>query len=179
MSWKEECVAKNYVYNGKIITVRCDDALDGAGKPCKREIIEHPGGACALYEADGKIAFVRQYRYAYGEDVLEIPAGKLDKGEDPKLAALRELEEETGITASADDAELLFVMYPTPGYTNEKIYIYYVKKGAQAASHPDEGEFVETLFIPVADVKKMLDEGKLNDGKTIIALQAYFLKKAE
>ena len=159
--------------------MRCDDALDGAGKPCKREIIEHPGGACALYEVDGKIAFVRQYRYAYGEDVLEIPAGKLDKGEDPKLAALRELEEETGITASADDAELLFVMYPTPGYTNEKIYIYHVKKGAQAASHPDEGEFVETLFIPVADVKKMLDEGKLNDGKTIIALQAYFLKKAE
>ena len=179
MSWKEECVAKNYVYNGKIITVRCDDALDGAGNPCKREIIEHPGGACALYEADGKIAFVRQYRYAYGEDVLEIPAGKLDKGEDPKLAALRELEEETGITASADDAELLFVMYPTPGYTNEKIYIYYVKKGVQAASHPDEGEFVETLFIPVPDVKKMLSEGQLNDGKTIIALQAYFLKKAE
>jgi ADP-ribose pyrophosphatase len=68
-------------------------------------------------------------------------------------------------------------MYPTPGYTNEKIYIYYVKKGAQAASHPDEGEFVETLFIPVADVKKMLSEGQLNDGKTIIALQAYFLSQ--
>ena len=102
----------------------------------------------------------------------------MEKGENPKLAALRELEEETGIAADPEDAELLYVMYPTPGYTNEKIYIYYVKKGRQAFSHPDEGEFVETLFLPLSEAKKMLEEGALNDAKTIIALQAYFLKNA-
>ena len=174
MDFTEKCVKKNYVYQGKIINVRCDDALLPDGKPCKREIIEHSGGACVLYVEDGKILLVRQYRYAYGEDVYEIPAGKLEKGEDPSFAAMRELEEETGITPKK--VELIYVMYPTPGYTNEKIYIYRATDGVRTSAHPDEGEYVECVWLPIEEVKEMMKSGKIRDGKTIIAVQAYLLE---
>ncbi len=179
MSFIEKCVKENQVFQGNILRVRNDDVLDGAGKPCTREHIVHPGGAAALYVQEGKVALVKQYRYVYGEEVVEIPAGKLEKGEDPKKAALRELEEETGIAAKTENAELLYVMYPTPGYTNEKIYIYHVKSGEQAACHPDEGEFVETVFMTLDEAKRLLVEGKLHDAKTIVALQAYFLRNTQ
>ena len=175
MSLIEKCVKENEVFHGKILRVRRDDVLDGEGKPCFREIVVHSGGACALYVEDGKVALVRQYRYAYGEDVLEIPAGKLEKGEDPKLAALRELAEEAGVIADPADAELLYVLYPTPGYTNEKIYIYHVKKGERKDRRLDDGELLDTLFLSLDEVKTMLTEGKLNDSKTIVALQHYFM----
>ena len=82
MELTEKTVKKNYVYRGKIISVRADDALRPDGKPCKREIVEHSGGACVLYSEDGKILLVKQYRYAYGETIYEIPAGKLNAGEE-------------------------------------------------------------------------------------------------
>ena len=91
MDYIEKTVQKNYIYRGKILTLRCDDALLPDGKPCKREIIEHSGGACVLYVENDKVLLVRQYRYAYGESLYEIPAGKLDQGEDPMQAAAREL----------------------------------------------------------------------------------------
>lgn len=175
MEYIEKTVKKNYVYQGKIINLRCDDALLPDGNPCKREIIEHPGGACVLYEENGCIVLVRQYRYAYGESMYEIPAGKLDKGEDPIHAAARELEEEAGVKAGR--LELLYVNYPTPGYTNEKIYIYRAYDGEKVASHLDEDEFLEVEYIPVERVRQMLKNGEFRDGKTIIALQAYFLSE--
>ena len=126
-----------------------------------------------LYVEDGKILFVRQYRYAYGESIYEIPAGKLEVGEDPAKAAARELEEEAGIRST--NLELLFINYPTPGYTNEKIYIYRAHDGVKVSAHLDEGEFLDVEFIPVEKVKKMLKNGEIKDGKTIIAVQAYLL----
>ena len=175
MDLTEKTVNKNYVYRGKILSVRCDDALRPDGRPCKRELVEHPGGACVLYAEEGKLLFVRQYRYAYGEVVLEIPAGKLNPGEDPAAAAARELEEETGVTA--EGLRLLFTLYPSPGYTDEKIYIYRATGGRRAAAHPDEGEFVRTEWIPEERVREMLASGELRDAKTIAAVQAYFLSK--
>ncbi len=175
MDYIEKEVQRNYIYRGKIITLRCDDALLPNGQPCKREIIEHSGGACVLYEEDNKILLVRQYRYAYGESLYEIPAGKLEKGEDPILAAARELEEEAGVRAK--ELQLLYVSYPTPGYTNEKIYIYRAYGGEKVPMHLDEDEFLEAEYIPVETVKEMLKDGKIRDAKTIIALQAYFLSE--
>ena len=174
MDLTEKTVKKNYVFEGKIISVRCDDAALPGGEPCKREIVEHSGGACVLYIKEGKALFVRQYRYAYGEAVLEIPAGKLNKGEDPSQAAYRELIEEAGVTA--DKIELLHVIYPSPGYTNEKIYIFEAIGGRQGDSHPDEDEFLEVEYIPLDKVKQMLLSGEIKDAKTIIALQRYFLQ---
>ena len=177
MDYVEKTVKKNYIYQGKIITLRCDDALLPDGNPCKREIIEHSGGACVLYVEDGKVLLVRQYRYAYGESIYEIPAGKLEKGEDPMLAAARELEEEAGVLA--ERFELLFVNYPTPGYTNEKIYIYRAYNGKKVQSHLDEDEFLDVAYIPLDKVKEMLKTGEIRDGKTIIAIQAYLLAEGK
>ena len=173
MDYIEKTVKKNYIYQGKILTLRCDDALLPDGAPCKREIIEHSGGACVLYVEDGKVLLVRQYRYAYGESIYEIPAGKLEEGEDPMLAAARELEEEAGVKAGR--LQLMFTLYPTPGYTNEKIYIYRAYGGEKVARHLDEDEFLDVEYIPVERAKQMLENGEIRDGKTIIALQAYFL----
>ena len=173
MDHVEKTVRKNYIYQGKILSLRKDDVVLPDGSESIREIIEHSGGACVLYVEKENVLFVRQYRYAYGESVYEIPAGKLEKGEDPALAAARELEEEAGI--KADKLELLHVVYPTPGYTNEKIYIYQAKSGRKTQAHLDEGEVLDVEYIPIAKVKDMLQKGEIKDGKTIIALQYYFL----
>lgn len=173
MDYIEKTVKKNYIYQGKILNLRCDDAELPDGNPCKREIVEHSGGACVLCVENGAVLMVRQYRYAYGESLYEIPAGKLNEGEDPMEAARRELEEEGGIRAT--HLKLLFVNYPSPGYTNEKIYIYQALDGEKVAAHLDEGEYLDAEFIPLEKAKEMLEKGELRDGKTIIALQAYFL----
>ena len=173
MEYIEKTVKKNYIYEGKILTLRNDDAELPDGRPCKREIIEHSGGACVLYVENEKVLLVKQYRYAYGESIYEIPAGKLEKDEDPILAASRELEEEAGI--KAEKLQLLYVMYPTPGYTNEKIYIYQAIGGKKVEAHLDDGEFLDVEYISIEDIKRMMQEGENKDGKTLIALQAYLL----
>lgn len=174
MEYIEKTVNKNYVYKGKILNLRADDALLPDGKPCKREIIEHSGGACVLYVEEGKVLFVRQYRYAYQESLYELPAGKLEQNEAPMYAAKRELAEEAGICA--DQFDLLYVMYPTPGYTNEKIYIYHALSGKKTKRSLDEEEFLDVEWVPLEKAREMLETGEIKDGKTIIALQAYLLK---
>lgn len=174
MNLTEKTVKKNYIYRGKIINLRVDDAVLPDGKPCKREMVEHPGGACVLFVREGKILLVRQFRYAYGEELLEIPAGKLNPGEDPALTASRELEEETGFVP--ERVTLLYTMYPTPGYTNEKIYIYEAEGVREGSVHPDEDEFITCAFYPVKEVRAMIESGQIRDAKTIVAVQYYLLK---
>ena len=175
MEYVEKTIKRNYIYKGKVVNLRCDDAELYNGEPCKREIIEHSGGACVLCENNGEILFVKQYRYAYGESLLEIPAGKLNAGEEPYQTALRELVEETGIKAK--DAELLQVLYPTPGYTNEKIYIYRAIGIEKTLQNLDDGEFLDVVWIDEEKVQKMLTAGEIRDAKTVVALQRYFLEK--
>ena len=173
MRLEERTVRKNYIYRGKIVNLRCDDAQLPDGRPCRREVVEHPGGAAVLCVRDGKVALVKQFRYAYGEAIYEIPAGKLNEGEDPCLAAARELEEETGLVAS--ELALRFVLYPTPGYTNEKIYIYEALGVSEGAQHLDEGEILNVEYVPVKTVLSWIEKGELHDAKTIVALQQYAL----
>lgn len=173
-SLREETSRKNVVFEGKIITVRCDDAVLPDGKPCKREIVEHPGGASVLCVADGKVVLVRQYRYAYGEELYEIPAGKLGKGEDPMSAARRELEEETGLVAGS--LSLMTVLYPSPGYTNEKIYIYEAGGVRAGERHPDSDEFLKVEYIPFPEACNMVARGEIKDAKTVAALLYYRAK---
>ncbi len=168
MKYTEKTVSKNYIYKGKILSLRCDDAVLPDGKPCKREIVEHSGGAAVLVKTQKGIALVRQYRYAYGEEIYEIPAGKLNEGEDPMLAAARELSEETGLIA--EKLELLTVLYPTPGYTNEKIYIYEAKGISSGKRHLDEGEFLDVEYLPEEEVLSMIKDGRICDGKTVSAV---------
>ncbi len=173
MRLEERTVRKNYIYRGKIVNLRCDDAQLPDGRPCRREVVEHPGGAAVLCVRDGKVALVKQFRYAYGEAIYEIPAGKLNEGEDARLAAARELEEETGLIAQT--LVLRFVLYPTPGYTNEKIYIYEALGVSEGAQHLDEGEFLNVEYVPVKTVLSWIEKGELHDAKTIVALQQYAL----
>ena len=177
MDYVEKTLEKKYVYEGKILKLRRDSAQLPDGRPCVREIIEHSGGACVLFVEDGKVLLVRQYRYAYGESLYELPAGKLESGEDPKCTALRELEEEAGVRA--EELKLLFVMYPTPGYTDEKIYIYQALSGKKTSRALDEDEFLDAEYFPIETVKEMLKKGEIKDGKTLVALQAYFLAEKE
>lgn len=174
MDYVEKTIKRHYIYKGSILNLRCDDAELFDGTPCKREIVEHSGGACVLYVKDNKILFVRQYRYAYGESLLELPAGKLNAGEDPSLAAARELKEETGV--EAEKIELLQVLYPTPGYTNEKIYIYQAFGDKQTQQCLDEGEYLDVEWIETSKAKEMLFLGKIKDAKTVVALQRYFIQ---
>ena len=144
---KETTVNKKYVYKGKILNVRCDDALLPDGRPCVREMVEHPGGAAVLAEYEGKIAFVRQFRYPYGEVILELPAGKLENGEAPVRTVERELSEETGL--KAEKFLPLGEIYPTPGYTDEKLYLF-------------KAEADEAL--------EMVRDGRIKDAKTVVML---------
>ncbi len=173
MELNEKTVQKHVLYTGKIINLRVDDAQLPDGRPCKREMVEHPGGAAVLCVEEGKVLLVRQFRYAYGEVLWEIPAGKLDAGEDPAHAAARELEEETG--RRAERMELLFLLYPTPGYTNEKLYVYRAHGVHAGRVHLDEDEFVSVSLIPVKEAAEMIADGRIRDAKTVAAIQHYLL----
>lgn len=175
MKYDEKTVSENYIYRGKILSLRCDDAILPDGKACKREIVEHSGGASVLAKTEQGIALVRQFRYAYHEEIYEIPAGKLNQGEDPMEAAARELSEETGLTAK--NLKLLTVLYPTPGYTNEKIYIYEAVGLESGKNHLDEGEYLEVEYFSEEEVLSMIKDGRIKDAKTIAALFLSQLKQ--
>lgn len=175
MNLTEKTVKQNVVFEGKIIRVRCDDAELPDGKPCKREVVDHAGGASVLYVREGKVLLVRQFRYPYMEETLEIPAGKLNPGEDPARTAARELAEETGWQPAS--VEHMFTIYPTPGYSAEKIYIYRAHGVREGQVHPDEDEFVTAAFYPVDEVLSMIERGEIKDAKTIIAVMSLRLQK--
>lgn len=180
MKLTETTVNKKYVYKGRIINVRCDDAALPNGKPCTREVVEHNGGVCiAPITDDNELIFVRQFRYPYMEEILELPAGKLEKGEDPFEAGKRELEEETGTVA--DEYFDFGKFYPTPGYCGEIIHLYAAKGLKATAMHPDDDEFLEVIRIPIAKAVDMVMNGELRDGKTqaLVMRVAEMLRRAE
>ncbi len=168
MNFKEKTLKENYIYKGKILNLRKDDILLPDGNKAIREIVEHSGGCCILCEKDDKILLVRQFRYPYKEEVLELPAGKVNEGESPEQTAIRELEEEGGIRAKR--VEKMFDVYPSPGYTEEIIRIYRAVEIEQSAVHLDEDEFLESVWIDKDKLKEMVKNGEIKDGKTLIAL---------
>lgn len=170
MVLKEKTLSKEYIYNGRIINLRRDKIELPDGKQGTREVIEHRGGVCVLALTEkNEVLMVRQYRYPYCEEILEIPAGKRDSLDEPPLeCGKRELKEETG--ASAESFEFLGEFYPTPGYTNEVIYIYLAENLSFGKQNPDEDEFLEVLKIPFKELLKEVLDGKIKDGKTQCAV---------
>ena len=168
MEFKEKTINKTYVYKGKILSVRKDDITLPDGTPAIREMVEHSGGSAVYCEKDGKILLVKQFRYPYKEELYEIPAGKLNEGEDPMQTAIRELEEEGGIRAKR--VEKMFDIYPTPAYTNEIIRIYKATEFVETKSCLDEDEFLSAEWIDKWQVKKMIENGQIKDAKTIVAV---------
>ena len=167
----EKTLSSTTIYDGKVIKVMRDQVSLPNGESAYREIVHHNGGATVLAVKDDMVYFVRQYRYAYHDELLELPAGKLNEGEDPKSCAIRELEEETGLRAT--DVDLITKLYPSPGYTDEVIYVYLALDFVQGTQHLDEDEFLGVITLPLSTVKDMLDSGEIRDAKTIVALRYY------
>ena len=175
MDKKEKCLKSNVIYKGKILTLNCDDVLCSNGEQAKREIVHHRGGVTILAEVEGKIAFVKQFRYAYGEEVLELPAGKIEEGEKPLKSAERELTEETGLIA--EKLVSFGEMYPSPGYTNEKIYMYVAEGLKQGEQHFDRDEVLDVIYLSVEEIDKLVKDNTIKDAKTLCLLYKYFESK--
>jgi len=175
---KEKTISTSYLYRGKIINVRQDRVKDARGKDAFREVVEHPGAVAvlAVNESDEAV-LVRQHRQPAGEVLLEIPAGKLEPGEEPLACARRELIEETGLKAAAWQEINCF--YTSPGFCDEKIYLFLAEnlsKGTASTADPEEN--IREEAVPLSRAGEMIADGRIRDGKTIVALQyAMLLKK--
>lgn len=171
MDFKETTLSQNYIHKGKIINLRVDEVQLPSGKKALREIVEHNGGVGIVAVNDKKeIILVKQFRKPFDEVLIEIPAGKLEKGEDPYNCALRELEEETG--KKALELKLLNVLYTSPGFSNEKLYIYLCTKMEDGKVNPDEDENLEIMHVKYEDVINMIYNGEIKDAKTISGILA-------
>ena len=172
MNLREEKISSTYYYKGKVINMKVDDLRLPNGELAKREEVEHPGG-CSIVALtpENEVFFVRQFRYAYDEVILEIPAGKLEAGEDPYEAMQRELREETGCLA--EHFIYLGTAYPTPGYTNELLRIWACRVSSSTHQDLDPDEFLNVEAYPLEDLLQMIREGRIMDGKTIAGLLAY------
>ena len=171
MNLSESQISSELVYDGSFIVIQRDQVRLPNGNESQRIVVRHPGAACILAVTDQEeVVFVRQWRYALGEALLELPAGKLEAGEDPAVCALRELEEETPYRA--ERVELMRTFFTAPGFCDEKMYVYRAV-GVQAGSRlqPDQDEFVESVLLNKAQVREALQSGEISDAKTIVALQ--------
>ncbi len=179
MDMIERTTATEYKFKGRILNTRVDNVLLPDGSESKREIIEHSGGVGVIALTDDNcICLVRQYRHPYGEVIYEIPAGKRETGEEPLTCGKRELSEEAGYTA--EKWQSLGVIYPTPAYCNEKIYVFLATKLKKGNIHLDQGEFVESVTLPLEECVKMVMSGEIKDAKTQIAiLKVLAMKEAE
>ncbi len=157
-------------WDGRIFSVETLDVRLSDGSAGWREIVRHNGGAGVCAIRDGKICLVRQYRVALGRMSLEIPAGKLDPGEDPAICAARELEEETGLVA--ERIEPLAVSAGAPGFNNEKTRIFAAHGLAQGPANPDAGEFVDVVWLPISDMVEAIRAGLIEDAKTVVSVFA-------
>lgn len=168
MQFKEETLKENYIYKGKVLSLKKDEVKLFNGDLAEREIVEHCGGSAVLCVKDDKIILVRQFRYAYKSELWELPAGKLNAGEDPKETAIRELEEECGL--KAERAEKLLEVYPSPGYTSEIIRIFKVTEFKEGVRHLDPEEFLDSKWFTKQELRQMIKTGEIKDSKTLIAL---------
>lgn len=175
MDMKEKRISGETIFEGHVVKLIKDKVLCPNGMESYREIVRHNGGAAILCINDkNEVLLIRQFRYAYDEVMYEIPAGKLEYNENPYDAAMREFEEETG--NKADHLESLGVIYPTCGYSSEKIYLYLALNYQKSHTHFDEDEIIESSFIPLAKVKEMILNGEIVDAKTICAISYYLMK---
>lgn len=162
----EKQISTQTIYDGKVVKLIKDEVELDDGTRSYREIVCHHGGACiALKRQDGKYFMVKQYRYSQSEDMLEFCAGKLNEGEDPLEAVIRETEEELGYRTK--NLKSLGYMIPTCGYSSEKIYLYYGEAAEYVGGHLDEDERLDVYAYTFDEIKAMIMQGQIIDAKTI------------
>ena len=166
---KESTISSKILYQGRLLDVRCDEVLLPNGNTSTREWIKHPGAVCIIpFLPDNKIALIRQYRYPVKKEMIELPAGKLDKNEDPEVCAIRELEEEIGFRAN----KLTFLthIHPAIGFADEIMWLYLAENLIKTTPNKDDDEFIELLPTPLDQAVNMVWDGKITDTKTIIGI---------
>lgn len=162
----EECET---VFKGKIMEVKKMKVSLPDGRTSGREVVKHNGGAAIVAIDDNDEVFmVRQYRIAVEKELIEIPAGKIEDGEDPAVCAERELREETGY--SAGQMRLLTTLYATPGYCSERLYVYLATNLTAGHPHRDEAEFLRVRKYKLKDLLEMVYEGQISDAKTVAGI---------
>lgn len=176
MHLEEKTVSSEEIYDGRIFKVTKDTALLENGKEALREVVHHSGGVTIIpITENNEIIMVKQYRYPHHKALLEIPAGKLEKGESHYDAGKRELLEETGCTCS--EYEYLGEVLPTPAYVTEVIYMYMAKGLTFSKQNLDSDEFLDVVKIPIEKAAQMVMNGEITDSKTQIGvLKAYYLQ---
>ena len=178
MPHTETMLESKEIFAGRVIRVTYDTVRLENGNTSTREVVHHHGGACILpVDEAGNVYLVRQFRYAIGEEIWELPAGKLEAGEDPFEAAKRELGEECGLTA--DHFTDLGVVYPTVGYDSERIYIWAATGLHPAAQHLDEDEFLDVVKMPLEKALALVLDGTIRDSKTQVVLMKYALLRGK
>lgn len=171
MPLSEKSLSSEMIYKGKILNLRVDQVELPNGHRTAREVVEHNGAVAVVPVNDGnEIIMVRQFRYPAGQVLLEVPAGKLEKDESPELCAVRELREETGFEAG--EMKMLLSFYTTPGFSNEKMYLYLARGLVYRGDRPDEDEFIHRQPVPLERALEMVDRGEIRDAKSIIGILA-------
>lgn len=176
MNFNEKTIEVKKIYDGKIIKLEIQTVELCNKNIAEREIVRHKGGVGVIpITEDNEIIMVRQFRKAFNEELLEIPAGKIEQEEAPEICAVRELKEETGF--SADKISFMNVMYPSPGYTDEKIYIYKAEGLNEGELSLDEDEFLNVEKYSLKQAAEMVKSGIIKDAKTTIAIMLLLNEK--
>jgi len=171
--WNEVTIKTEPIYEGRMITLQVDTVRLPNGGTSTREIVKHPGASAVLALLDGKMLVVEQFRKPLEKLQVEIPAGKLDAGEDPMEAAYRELEEETGYRAKS--MKLLQAFYTSPGFADEKLFLYVADELEPGSMQLDSDEFLQVEAITLEQAKQYIREERISDAKTMMAVQAWQL----
>lgn len=173
MKFEEKTLSSECVYDGKIMKVCRDDVEIATGKKSFREIVHHSGGVViAALKNENTILAVKQFRYPLKQTIVELPAGKLEIGENPDLAAARELEEETGYKAK--NWKSLGFIYTSPGYSDEKLHLYLATDLEFVGEHPDDGEILKVYEFPLDNFIEDVKNGKISDAKTVCTIMRAF-----
>ncbi|MCF6408313.1 NUDIX domain-containing protein [Pseudalkalibacillus salsuginis] len=174
---EEKTINSEVIYNGRIIDLHLEEVELPDGKTSQREVIKHPGAVAILaITSENKIVLVRQYRKPLNREIIEIPAGKLEKGEIPEVCAHRELEEETGYRSK--ELTYLQSFYTSPGFADELIHIFYTDQLEQGEVQLDQDEFVERMEVTLEEAIELVKTQEIYDAKTAFAIQYLQLKDA-
>jgi ADP-ribose pyrophosphatase len=164
-----ELIESQSIFKGLVFNVERDRLREENGCEIIREVVRHAGGAgCLPLFDDGRVALVKQYRHPARRELLEIPAGKIEANETPVECAAREVEQEIGFRAGR--IQQLAEFYSTPGFCEERLYVYLATELEQTGQNLDHDEFVEIVYLPLGEAVAMAERGEIEDSKTIIAL---------
>jgi len=165
----EKTLASHIRFEGRLLVVKEDEVELADGRRSTREYIRHPGAVVVVaVDDDGAVILERQWRHPLGAAMIELPAGKIDSGEEPLACARRELQEETGYAAS--QWRELATLHPCVGYSDERLILFLAQGLAQTGARPDDGEHLEVFALPLTEAVTWVEEGRITDAKSVVGL---------